>query len=231
MIGLIRRRLLVNYRVDPEVVQRLLPARFRPKLHQGQAVAGMCLIRLEQIRPLGLPGIVGITSENAAHRIAVRWDEPDGLSHEGVYIPRRDTNSTLNHFLGGKLFPGEQNLATFQVTEAEDRIDFSMQSHDETTAIELKGKTSLRLPETSIFESVSAASAFFEPGAVGYSPRSNSDDLDAIKLETLVWRVEPLAIEQLSSSFFADEKRFPKGSVVFDHTLMMRNIEHKWHTA
>jgi hypothetical protein len=69
--GIIRRRLLVNFRVDPVMIQRLLPPRFRPKLHDGHAVAGICLIRLEQIRPRRFPSIVGVSSENAAHRIAV----------------------------------------------------------------------------------------------------------------------------------------------------------------
>ena len=69
--GLIRRRMLVNFRADPATVQRLLPAPFHPKLHAGQAIVGVCLIRLEQIRPAGLPPFLGIASENAAHRFAV----------------------------------------------------------------------------------------------------------------------------------------------------------------
>jgi len=36
--GVIRRRLLVNFRVDPQVMQSHLPARFRPKLHAGSAI-------------------------------------------------------------------------------------------------------------------------------------------------------------------------------------------------
>ena len=71
--GLIRRRLLINFRVEAEVARRCLPALFSPKLHQGYAIAGICLIRLEHIRPSGLPGRWGITSENAAHRMAVRF--------------------------------------------------------------------------------------------------------------------------------------------------------------
>ncbi len=39
--------MLVNFKVDPESMQRLLPSRFSPKLHKGYAVAGICLIRLE----------------------------------------------------------------------------------------------------------------------------------------------------------------------------------------
>ena len=76
--GLIRRRILVNFRVDPAIIQRQLPSRFRPKLHAGSAIAGICLIRLEQIRPKHLPGVLGHSSENAAHRIAVLWDNDRG---------------------------------------------------------------------------------------------------------------------------------------------------------
>src|SRR5690348_2599388 len=88
--GLVRRRVLVNFRVDPAVIQRQLPASFRPKLLGNWAVAGICLIRVEQLRPKGIPAALGRASENAAHRIAVTWIDNTGMTREGVYIPRRD---------------------------------------------------------------------------------------------------------------------------------------------
>ena len=51
--GVIRRRLLLNYRVEPDVLAHQIPAPFVPKLHHGSAIAGICLIRLEAIRPRG----------------------------------------------------------------------------------------------------------------------------------------------------------------------------------
>src|SRR6187397_1241068 len=91
--GTIKRRLLVNFRADPKAIQQILPSPFRPKLHRGHAIAGICLIRLEDIRPAGLPAIAGLSSENAAHRIAVEWTDSTGTPREGVFIPRRDTGS------------------------------------------------------------------------------------------------------------------------------------------
>ena len=90
--GIIERRLLVNYRIAPGALAGLLPAPFRPKLVGGYAIAGICLIRLASVRPRGLPAGLGLRSENAAHRIVVEWDA-DGRSHDGVYIPRRDSDS------------------------------------------------------------------------------------------------------------------------------------------
>jgi hypothetical protein len=74
----------VNFRVPPEIIQRQLPRPFVPKLHNGHAIAGICLIRLEEIRPKRFPRMLGLSSENAAHRIAVRWEDSTG-AHEGVY--------------------------------------------------------------------------------------------------------------------------------------------------
>ena len=76
--GLIDRRILVNYRVKPEVLARLLPAPFRPKMVNGSGMAGVCLIRLKHIRPRFMPLFPGLSSENVAHRIAVEWDTNEG---------------------------------------------------------------------------------------------------------------------------------------------------------
>lgn len=227
--GLIRRRLLVNFRVDPEVMGRFLPAPFRPKLHEGFAIAGICLIRLEQIRPAGLPGILGITSENAAHRIAVLWDDLEERAQEGVFIPRRDTGSWLNHATGGRIFPGEHQLADFAVTDDGERIEMSIRARDGRMSVQLKARAAEVLPEASCFRSLAESSAFFEGGSIGYSVTRDCCRLDGMRLETNHWGVRPLEVEHVESSFFADEEVFPKGSVTFDHALVMRDIEHTWH--
>jgi hypothetical protein len=229
--GVIKRRLLVNFRADPEVVQKQLPSRFRPKLQDGYAVVGICLIRLEHLRPRLMPEFVGLSSENAAHRIAVLWDDEDGVEREGVFIPRRDTNSPVNLLLGGRVFPGEHHKAAFRAKEGEGEIALAIRSEDGEVAVEVVGKVSDELPATSIFPSVEAASAFFEGGSLGYSVTKEEGRLDGLRLETDQWHVEPLAVSKVRSSYFGDRSTFPEGSVVFDHALIMRNIEHEWHNA
>jgi uncharacterized protein YqjF (DUF2071 family) len=228
--GTIRRRILANFRVDPDVMQAQLPARFRPKLHNAFAVAGICMIRLEHIRPKLMPEVVGVNSENAAHRVAVLWDE-DGRTSEGVFISRRDTNSKLNLLMGGRVFPGEHHESTFAVQENGGAINIKIQSLDEAVSVALEGRISDQLPSTSIFSSLAQASTFFEGGAVGYSVTSDEDRLDGLRLNTKEWRVEPLTVESVYSSYFSDETRFPKQSVAFDHALIMRNVVHEWHTV
>jgi hypothetical protein len=226
--GLIRRRILVNFRVDPDIVRRFLPPPFRPKLLGDSAMAGICLIRLEQVRPKSWPFRSGLSSENAAHRVAVLWTDEAGEEREGVYIPRRDTGSRLNHWLGGRSFPGEHHLARFDVRDEHGRIDFSMRSADGRAAVDLRGHEADVLPESSRFGSLDEASAFFAAGSAGYSATTGGTRLDGLLLATETWSVRPLEVEAVHSSFFADESRFPKGSVAFDCALLMRDIPHQW---
>ncbi|MGH9875366.1 MAG: DUF2071 domain-containing protein [Pyrinomonadaceae bacterium] len=228
--GVIRRRILANFRVDPQVMQQQLPSRFRPKLQRGYAVAGICLIRLEHIRPRFIPESVGLNSENAAHRVAVLWEE-DGVKREGVFISRRDTNSQLNHLLGGRIFPGEHHQSSFAVAETESEISISLESADSTVAVQIEGSTAKTLPPSSIFSSLAEASAFFEAGSLGYSVTHDPSRLDGLNLKTEQWQVEPLEIRTVHSSYFSDETKFPQGSIEFDHALIMKNVAHEWHSA
>ena len=226
--GIIDRRILVNFRVDSEVLARLLPRPFRPKLVGGGGMAGVCLIRLSHIRPRFVPALFGISSENAAHRIAVEWEE-DGRLREGVFIPRRDTSSRFNTLVGGRLFPGEHHHARFQVCEQADLYRVVLDSDDHSTHVAVEGRQTSQLPSTSTFSSVEEASEFFERGSIGYSVTSRPGAFDGLELRSLTWRVEPLAVERIETSFFEDSKLFPEGSVEFDCALLMRGIDHEWH--
>lgn len=228
--GIIKRRVLVNFRCEPSIIQKVIPNDFRPKLHKNKAIAGICLIKLEHIRPKNLPEFIGISSENAAHRIAVEWDK-NGETKQGVFIPRRDTDSLLNQLAGGRVFPSEYHKANFEIQENQNKIDYSMRSNDGEVSLKFNGNLTDKFPETSIFDSVQEASEFFEKGSLGYSPNKTDKHLDGIKLQIDNWQVKPLKITSVESSFYNDESIFPNGTIEFDHALIMQNIEHEWHSA
>ena len=84
------------------------------------------------------------------------------------------------------------------------------------------------LPASSMFESLEAASAFYQAGSLGYSATPDASRFQGLELRCRNWSVEPLAIEEVRSSFFDNESHFPKGSIEFDCALLMRGIDHEW---
>ena len=59
LTAVIERRLLINYALDPSVAADLLPRGLRPQLVNGSAVAGVCLIRLADMRTPWMPRALG----------------------------------------------------------------------------------------------------------------------------------------------------------------------------
>ncbi len=227
MRGVIDRRILVNFRVERDVLAHLLPSPFEPRLVNGYGMAGVCLIRLKHIRPRFAPSILGVSSENAAHRIAVEWNQ-NGERRIGVFIPRRDTSSRLNTLAGGRLFPGVHHHSRFKVREGDDQYEITMDSDDGQTHIAVAGRLTTHLPTTSVFSSLQAASDFFEQGSLGYSVTRRPDQFDGLELRSFAWAVQPLEVERVESSFFENRSLFPAASVRFDCALLMRGIEHEW---
>lgn len=226
--GVIDRRILVNFRLDPDALDAVLPARFRPRTVEGpdgpRAIGGICCIRLTKMRPRGFPAAGGVTSENAAHRIGVEWDE-NGETRSGVYVPRRDTDSRLNSLVGSHSF-GRHYHADFTVSEDEGRYELTMENRDHDVRVHVAATEMDRLPDDSIFPDLSAASAYHECGAVGYCPSPDGERLEGVELATDEWHVTPLAVESVAASYF--ERELPAEAVAFDNALLMRDIGHEW---
>ena len=220
-------RVLVNYRVEPEALATVLPSPFRPAVVGGYGIGGVCLIRLGAVRPAGVPAALGISSENAAHRIAVEWDTADGPV-TGVYIPRRDTSSRLGALLGGRVFPGWQHRARFEVEEGDGRYRIGMVSHDGDVGVAVVAHRDDGVMPGSVFGSVAEASAFFRCAPCGYAATPTDGVFDGVVLSTEEWAIAPLHLDHVHSSFFDDPARFPPGTATADSAFLMAGLATTW---
>jgi len=221
--GIIDHRILLNFRIDPEVMKKNLPKEFTPKVVNGYAIGGICQVSLSEMRAKGMPSIVGTSSHNAAHRIAV-----DSSKGEGVYVTRRDTNSWLNTMSGGKVFPGVYSKANFDVSVSDDLYSVRIENKKKELIMSISAEIVSDLPEGSVFESTKEVSNFFKTGNIGWSSRAQSNQFDAIELTTVEWRMEPFKVKESFSAYFSNTSMFPKGSVEFDSAMIMRNLKHSW---
>jgi hypothetical protein len=86
------------------------------------------------------------------------------------------------------------------------------------------------MPADSAFPTLDAAAGFFSLGATGYSATNDPARFHGMELHSLNWSVAPLTIDQAHSAFFGASDRFPPGSAALDCALLMRGIEHEWHS-
>lgn len=187
------------------------------------------MIRFKELRPKLVPSWLGLQSENAAHRIAVTWQQ-DGEIKEGVYIPRRDTNSWFNKRFGGRVFPGIFHQSQFEGSESKTKIALRIIGAENETNIEFAGQLAKGLPSTSIFANLEEAAQFFALGSTGYSATMSKGHFHGMELYSKDWSISPLAIETAKSCLFDDPNQFPAGTAVLDCALLMRKVKHEWHS-
>lgn len=226
--GVIARRVLLNFRADPAAVQLQVPEPLEVATHRGAAVVGVCLIRLAQLRPKGLPEAVGLSAENMAHRVAIRYPTHDGM-RDGVFIWRRETDRCFISLVGGRLVPGVHRMAEFDVQQEGTRLSMDVRTEESQADVSFRADTSVGWKPTLLFKDFGEVSRFFEKGDCGFSCSVRGDRLEGIQLQTLRWEMTPIAVEKVHSSFFADPARFPPGSVQFDCGVLMRGLPHEWH--
>jgi hypothetical protein len=226
--GIIARRILLNLRADPSVVRPLVPPSLELVTQHGNAIVGVCLIRLEQLRAKGVPAVIGVSSENMAHRVAIRFPTKNGMK-DGVFIWRRETDQTMVTLLGGRLFPGVHFSAEFNVEETDDAISMSVKTKNAEADVVLRATKTQTWKPSSAFESFDEMSDFFRRGDCGFSCSLDAERLEGMQLRTLDWKVSPINVETVSANFFQTGTRFPADSVEFDCALWMRSVPHEWH--
>ncbi len=226
--GVIARRVLLNFRADTDVVQRLLPAPLQVDQQNGHAIVGVCLIRLENLRPHGVPAALGFSSENMGHRVAIRYPGKDGI-RPGVFVWRRETDQRLVELLGGRLFPGVHHHARFQVNEYENHLAMDVTTEGGEADVHFSAAVSREFRQTPSFGSFDEVSEFFRKGDCGLSCSLRGDELEGLQLKTLKWEMVPIGIESQHCSFYSDPQRFPAGSIEFDCGFLMRGLLHEWH--
>jgi len=226
--GTLDRRILLNYHFDPEYLRKFLPKPFEPRVHNDHGVGGICMIRFHRLRPRHFPNVLGIDSENAAHRIAVQWSQ-EGTRHEGVFIPRRDTASAFNYWAGGRIFPGIFQKTTFKVEETAGYYHIEIADPGEKPHVIFDGEDTAEFSRSSVFSCLKEASDFFAKGAIGYSASRDRIHFQGMELRLLEWHISSLKINTAYVRLYEDGHTFPKGSVQIDSAMVMRRLKHEWH--
>ncbi|HEX7135444.1 MAG TPA: DUF2071 domain-containing protein [Iamia sp.] len=220
LVGRIDRRVLLDHVVAPDVAARHLPPGLEVRLLDDRAVVGVCLIRLVDVRPAGLPAGLGRTVEAAAHRISVVGPGTEA----GVFVPRRDTSSRTAALVGGRVWPGVHGRARVSGarTPCSLRIDVACRDGAAVSvAVDLDERrgTTLTDPE--------ATSAFHAVERTAWSP-GRDGALEVAVLACEGWSARPVGVTAATSTWLDDRRSFPPGTARLAGALLMEDVPMRW---
>lgn len=233
--GVIDRKVIVQYRVDPDVLALQLPEPYRPRLIRGVGVAGVCVFRVRGFHHRLLPTILQNVSENIVYRVGVEWTEDQKLC-AGVYTLRQETSSLLKSTLERRTSWGTRLFhAHIRVDDHEGTYRIAACSRDAQFRLLIQAQLQREFTAHSVFRSAEDAAEFLERQ---FEASVNPDDSRPTVLGTrhatgldeynVGWHVEPLAIQQLVTEFFDDTARFPAGAIQFDCAVVASSVQPAW---
>jgi hypothetical protein len=217
--GVLARRLLLHYRVEPELARGLVKPPLAPRIRGGKAVAGVSLIHLEELGPPALRPL-GLELEAMVHWLAV---EGRG-AHPGFAILRRDTDSRLVAALGRPLFRAPHHLARFTVEEDPRRIKLRATTAGGAGDLEVAVEFGAAFRPTQSFVSLADAERFLGGIGAALAEAEAGSVLEAVRLRQVPQGFEPVRLLGAVASFFEDRDRFPAGGAVLDGALAMRAL-------
>ncbi|MEM8883123.1 MAG: DUF2071 domain-containing protein [Planctomycetota bacterium] len=219
----LRERFVINFRVDPDVLQRRLPDWLAPQLIDGAAVASYCLLDLDQVTFGPVPDKLGVRNRNCAQRYGIidtRSGEPC------VYVAERNTDSRLGSFITGLGFPGHHP-----------RLDVAMDAVDDGWRIEVGdgGATPLfaaRLQPASetrstLFPSTDAFAAFLAGGVRSYCPATDAAKLNVVDMHKQDTHYEPLVAVDIEDRIVRDWLELD-GPLAFDSAFRTVGGSYIW---
>lgn len=224
VVGLIERRVLVDHLVDPALARSLVPDGFELNLVHGQAVVGLCLIRLTHLRPAPLPASIGVTIEAVAHRISV-LGPLDGGRAPGVYVPRRDTSSFAAVVLGGRVFPGVHGPATIRSQGGDRRAEVQASCGDGAAIdVAVVGRPT----EGSLGGRHQAMFDLHRSELVAWSPRRRGSGLDLAVMTCHRFDATPVEVLRAESSWLSACPGFGPDVLGSPSALIMEHIPVTW---
>ncbi|MEM9023245.1 MAG: hypothetical protein AAGB22_05870 [Bacteroidota bacterium] len=221
--GWIDTKVLVTFRVAPEVLAPAIPAPLELLTVNGHALASVCFVRLVRPRIDGWEAVWGPPSLNSAQRIAVQWPR-GGAPQPGVFIHRRETASLLNAVIGGRLLPGKHALRNLRLRHDGEQVLLT-DGHPDAL---LAGHRTTDFPTDSVFATAREAAQFAARCEDGYSPGNNPAVLEGLSMRIEVWAPEPLQLDTLAAARLMDPAVVPTGAATLDHALIIRNRYATW---
>lgn len=93
----------LNYRVDANALQTLLPAPLAPDIAHGTGWVQILMSSLRDMRPQGLGAVFGTNFYQVSYRAAVTLATSSGKSWRGGYFLRSETNDSIMRVIGNSL--------------------------------------------------------------------------------------------------------------------------------
>ena len=221
---------LVNMRMAPETLARVLPAPLQPDVYGGRAFLSVVIADMERMRPAFVPRALGITYQQVVYRAVVRCG-----GQRGVHFLRSDADHPLMVVMGNLLSFFRFHPARIVRTQGGGLHHFDLvatpSDRADIHATFDVGHGSRTVPASSVFPDIDDAQRFLVELYTAFRPSSDGQRVSSVDIERGRWNITMVDAPRARFDLMNGSALFPPGSTEIDSVIYVEDIEYVWHTV
>jgi hypothetical protein len=225
-----RHSLILTYALPRDVLQPLLPPGLVLDTLGDFGFLAIALVQTKDLRPRGLPRILGQDFFLSGYRIFARFTTAAGRTLRGLRILRSDTDSRLMMRFGNLLTHYGYRLATVDVIESAARLEIIIgtpQAEADLHVIARIDSPAPQLPAESPFSDFHEARLYAGPLPFTFDYERETNSIVMIEGVRQRWQPRPVSVQILKNSFL-EHSPFREAHPRLANAFYVRDIEYGW---
>lgn len=224
--------LVLTYALPKDLLTPLLFPGLVLDAFEDFGFVAVAMVNAKNLRPKGLPTIVGQDFFLTGYRIFVRFENSQGRNLRGLRILRSDTDKPLMSLFGNIFTHYNYELASVKRKRFDDRLSIKVftpsgKGNLEVDAIIGDGESDADLPETSPFRSLKEARQFEGPLPHTFDFEKETNSLVVVEGVRQNWRPRSVSVDVKTVDFFKHPP-FKNAEPRLASAFFIENVPYWW---
>lgn len=233
VVGRLDQCFLFMYSCPVEMVRNYIPSIFEIVTYRGQAIIGVVVSDLKQMRPSYFPKWTGVSYSHIAYRVYVRYTPPGKRTLQGLYFLRSDANSAFMKWSGNLLTNYQFHRANIYIHRTPDQFTVRVNHSDDgmgnaEAVLELAELN--KLASDSLFPTLDEAKRVlhYEPYAFALDESRRVINVVKVTRDESKWVETPVVQQQAKFDYLV---HLLGNALHHELTLCVNSIEYRWDKA
>ena len=218
---------IVNFAMEPDVLNRHLPEPIEADTHHGNAYISIIIANMDRMRPAFLPRMFGVTYNQIVYRAVVRVGD-----ERGVYFLRSDADHPLMSLAGNWLTFFRFNHTPMTFEGEADRYHLHLEAKPNHHAnihaeYRLLPETD-GMPDSSAFTSRAEAKVALVELFQAFAYDVRTGRLDRVRIKRDEWELVLVDDTKAQYDFMNGSAIFPASSTWLDSIFCVENLNYYW---
>ena len=225
-----RHSLVLTYAFPEELLRPLLPPGLTLDTYEGSSFLAIALVRVERLRPVGLPAALGRSFFLSGYRVFCRYRRHDGRVLRGLRILRSDADSSLMVWGGNLLTHYQYSKCVVEERRTAATLDLEIKTSHATADLSVRAfiETAAETPPFgSPFPNLQIARHYAGPLPFTFDYETGTHKMIIIEGVRQGWKPKPVRVE-VDRCAYLERPPFNSAPRRLANAFFIENVPYRW---